>query len=154
MVNVGGKPPTRRRAVAEGRIQMLPETLRLIAEGGHRKGDVLAVARIAAIMAAKRTAELVPLCHPVALSHLDVVLQLQPAEHTVYCRVTAETVANTGVEMEALVGVQMALTCIYDMCKAVDRGMTLGGVRLVEKSGGRSGHWTRHGDGDDLPRGS
>lgn len=151
MVDVGGKSATRRRAVAEGRIQMLAETLRLIAEGGHRKGDVLAVARIAAIMGAKRTAELVPLCHPVPLSHLDVVLQPQPRQHSVYCRVTAETVANTGVEMEALIGVQMALTCVYDMCKAVDRGMTLGGIRLVEKSGGRSGHWRRDGNGGEVP---
>lgn len=143
MVDVGGKSVTHRVAIAEGRIRMLPATLDLIRGGGHAKGDVLAVARVAGIMAAKRTAELVPLCHPVALTAIEVELAPVAGESAIHCRVRAETVAQTGVEMEALTGVQVALLTIYDMCKAVDRGMTIEGVRLMEKSGGRSGDWKR-----------
>lgn len=143
MVDVGDKPETRRVARAEGRIRMLAATLRLIAEGRHAKGDVLGVARVAGIMAAKRTSELVPLCHPLPLSRVDVELTPEPDANAVHCVVTAETVARTGVEMEALAAVQIALLTVYDMCKAVDRGMTICDVRLVEKSGGKSGHWRR-----------
>ena len=139
MVDVGSKAETRRVAVAEGRIEMRRETLRLIRRGGHDKGDVLGVARIAAIQAAKRTSDLVPLCHPIALTRIEVDLETE--SEGVRCRARAETMGRTGVEMEALAAVQIGLLTIYDMCKAVDRGMTIGGVRLVEKSGGRSGHW-------------
>ena len=146
MVDVGAKDETHRVAVAEGRIEMRPETLRLIREGGHDKGDVLGVARIAAIQAAKRTAELIPLCHPVPLTRIEVDLEAAAGDggadaDAVRCRARAETVGRTGVEMEALTAVQVGLLTIYDMCKAADRGMTIAGVRLVEKSGGRSGHW-------------
>ena len=146
MVDVGDKPESRRIAVAEGRIDMLEGTLKLVAEGRHKKGDVLAVARVAGIMAAKRTAELIPLCHPLPLSRVDVDLAPLADSAAIQCRVTVETVARTGVEMEALTAVQVALLTVYDMCKAVDRGMTIGNVRLMEKSGGRSGRWRR---GDD-----
>ena len=146
MVDVGAKDETHRVAVAEGRIEMRPETLRLIREGEHDKGDVLGVARIAAIQAAKRTAEFIPLCHPVPLTRIEVDLEAAAGEgdagaDAVRCRARAETVGRTGVEMEALTAVQVGLLTIYDMCKAADRGMTIAGVRLVEKSGGRSGHW-------------
>jgi len=143
MVDVGDKPATRRRAIAEGLIRMRPETLALIESGQHAKGDVLGVARIAAIMGAKRTAELVPLCHPLALTRVDVELEGQPDLPGVRCRATVETCGPTGVEMEALCAVQVGLLTIYDMCKAVDRGMIIDGVGLSEKSGGRSGHWRR-----------
>ena len=143
MVDVGDKPDTRRRAVAEGRIVMRPETLDLIQQGGHKKGDVLGVARLAGIMAAKKTSELIPLCHPLALSHVDIALDPIAAEHAVVCRATVETTGPTGVEMEALTAVQITLLTIYDMCKAVDRGMTMEGVRLLEKSGGKSGEWKK-----------
>ena len=145
MVDVGAKDETRRMAVAQGRIEMLPETLRLILHGERDKGDVLGVARIAAIQAAKRTAQLIPLCHPVPLTRIEVDLEAAirngGGADAVRCRARAETVGRTGVEMEALTAVQVALLTIYDMCKAVDRGMTITGVRLTEKSGGRSGHW-------------
>lgn len=141
MVDVGGKPETRRVAVAAGRIVMQARTLELVVEGGHKKGDVLGVARVAGIMAAKKTSELIPLCHPIPLSKLTVDLTPVAGENTVECRATAETVARTGVEMEALTAVQVALLTVYDMCKAVDRAMTIGDVRLLEKSGGRSGDW-------------
>lgn len=143
MVDVGDKAESRRIAVAEGRIHMLAETLRLIMEGSHKKGDVLTVARVAGIMAAKRTAELIPLCHPLPLSRVDIELIPLLELPAVHCRASAETVARTGVEMEALTAVQVALLTIYDMCKAVDRGMTITEVRLLEKSGGKSGHWQR-----------
>jgi len=143
MVDVGDKPATRRRAIAEGLIRMRPETLALIESGQHAKGDVLGIARIAAIMGAKRTAELVPLCHPLALTRVDVDLAGQPELPGVRCRATVETYGPTGVEMEALCAVQVGLLTIYDMCKAVDRGMIIDGVGLSEKSGGRSGHWRR-----------
>ena len=143
MVDVGGKETTHRVAIAEGLICMQPETLQLIRQGGHKKGDVLGIARVAGIMATKRTADLVPLCHPLALSRVAVEFEIEESEHRVRCTVTAETVGPTGVEMEALTGVQVALLTIYDMCKAADRGMGIDGVRLLEKSGGRSGHWKR-----------
>lgn len=143
MVDVGDKPATRRVAVAEGLIRMRPATLTLIEQGGHRKGDVLGVARLAGIMGAKRTAELVPLCHPLALTRIDIALSACAEESAVRCRATVETVGPTGVEMEALCAVQISLLTVYDMCKAVDRGMTIDRVRLLEKSGGASGVWSR-----------
>jgi len=141
MVDVGGKAPTHRIAVAEGRIRMLPSTLELIAQGSARKGDVIGIARIAAIQAAKRTADLIPLCHPLPLTRVAAEFQLDPAGSQVRCVVTAQTVGVTGVEMEALTAVQVGLLTIYDMCKAADRGMVIEGVRLLEKRGGKSGHW-------------
>lgn len=141
MVDVGDKPATRRRAVAEGYIEMQAETLEQILKGGHRKGDVLGVARIAGIMASKRTAELIPLCHPIPISRVTVDFEPQPDAGRIGCRALVETTAPTGVEMEALTAVQIALLTIYDMCKSMDRGMTLHHIHLVEKSGGRSGHW-------------
>ena len=143
MVDVGDKPVTAREAVAEGWIRMQPETLRLVLEGGHKKGDVLAAARIAGIMAAKKTSELVPLCHPIALSAVEVELLPDEAASAIHCRASARTSGQTGVEMEALTAVQIALLTIYDMCKAVDRGMTITDIRLLSKSGGRSGDWVR-----------
>ena len=139
MVDVGAKPATAREAVAEGLIRMQPETLALVVAGGHKKGDVLAVARVAGIMAAKKTAELIPLCHPIALTKVEVELVPDANAGAVRCRATAATTGPTGVEMEALTAVQIALLTIYDMCKAVDRGMVIGDVRLLEKHGGRSG---------------
>jgi cyclic pyranopterin phosphate synthase len=141
MVDVGDKAVTHRVAVAAGRIIMQPETLRLIVKGGHKKGDVLGVARLAGIMAAKRTSELIPLCHPLALTRVDVGFATRARHKAVDCTVTVETRGQTGVEMEALTAVQVALLTIYDMCKAVDRGMVITDVRLLEKSGGRSGRW-------------
>jgi cyclic pyranopterin phosphate synthase len=141
MVDVADKAESRRVARAAGRIRMNPETLRLIAAGGARKGDVLGVARIAAIQASKRTAELIPLCHPIALTRVGVEFALDEAGSAVTCEVAAETVGRTGVEMEALTAVSAALLTIYDMCKAVDRGMVISEVRLLEKQGGKSGHW-------------
>lgn len=143
MVDVGDKSITKRIAVAEGYIQMEPETLGLIISGTAKKGDVLGVARLAGIMAAKKTADLIPLCHPLALSKVNIDLEPQPGDNRVYCRATVHTSGQTGVEMEALTAVQIALLTIYDMCKAVDRGMTITGVRLMEKAGGKSGHWVR-----------
>ena len=143
MVDVGAKPETARQAVAEGVIRMQAQTLRLIMEGGHKKGDVLGIARIAGIMAAKKTADLIPLCHPIALTRVEIDLQPQPDDDSVRCVATAETIGQTGVEMEALTAAQVALLTIYDMCKAVDRGMTIDGVRLLKKSGGKSGDWER-----------
>lgn len=141
MVDVGDKAETRRVATAAGRIAMRAETLRRIREGGAKKGDVLGVARIAAIQAAKRTADLIPLCHPLALTRVEVGLQADPRESQVVCTATVETFGRTGVEMEALTAVSVGLLTIYDMCKAVDRGMRIDGIRLLEKQGGRSGHW-------------
>jgi len=143
MVDVGGKAVTHRVAIAEGRIKMLPATLKLIQEGGHRKGDVLGIARVAGLMAAKKTAELVPLCHPLFLTKVEIELAARPQDNAVACRATVETDGKTGVEMEALTAVQIALLTVYDMCKSVDRGMTITGVRLMEKSGGKSGLWVR-----------
>jgi len=141
MVDVGAKPATHRVAVARGAIRMQRSTLELIEQGTARKGDVLGVARIAAIQAAKRTSELIPLCHPIALTRVAAEFELDPALPGVQCTVTAETVGTTGVEMEALVAVQVGLATIYDMCKAADRGMVIDSVRLLEKHGGRSGDW-------------
>jgi cyclic pyranopterin monophosphate synthase len=143
MVDVAGKPETRRVAVAEGRIRMRPETLALIEQGGHKKGDVLGIARVAGIMGAKRTAELVPLCHPLGLTRVEISLTACPESSTLYSRATVETYGRTGVEMEALCAVQVSLLTVYDMCKAVDRGMTIECVRLLEKTGGKSGTWSR-----------
>jgi cyclic pyranopterin phosphate synthase len=142
MVDVAGKPETRRVARAGGRIRMQPETLDLIRAGTARKGDVLGVARIAAIQAAKRTAELIPLCHPLPLTRIGVEFGLDPAASCVSIEVTAETLGRTGVEMEALTAAAVGLLTVYDMCKAADRGMHIEQVRLLEKSGGKSGHWT------------
>ncbi|MGH8717384.1 MAG: cyclic pyranopterin monophosphate synthase MoaC [Burkholderiales bacterium] len=143
MVDVGGKDETRRVAKAEGRIVMQPETLRLIIEGTVEKGDVLGVARIAAIQAAKHTSELIPLCHLLSLTKIDAQFATIPEQAAVRCEVTAETVGRTGVEMEALTAVTVGLLTIYDMCKAVDRGMRLEGIGLLEKAGGKSGHYVR-----------
>jgi len=143
MVDVGEKPVTHRVAVAEGRILMQAETLKLILEGRHKKGDVLGVARVAGIMAAKKTAELIPLCHPLSLTHIEIQLEPEERSRSIYCRARAETRDQTGVEMEALTAVEISLLAIYDMCKSADRGMTIDGVRLLEKSGGKSGHWRR-----------
>ncbi len=139
MVDVGAKAATRRVAVAQGRIAMQPATLALITAGTAKKGDVLGVARLAGIMGAKRTADLIPLCHPIALTRVAVEFEVQEADSTVLCRATAETVGPTGVEMEALTAVQVALLTIYDMCKAADRGMVISDVKLLEKHGGKSG---------------
>jgi cyclic pyranopterin phosphate synthase len=141
MVDVGAKPATHRVAVAEGAIRMQPATLALIEQGHAKKGDVIGVARIAAIQAAKRTAELIPLCHPVPLTRVAAEFEIDAALPGVRCRVTAETVGATGVEMEALTAVQVGLLTVYDMCKAADRGMVIDGVRLLEKRGGKSGDW-------------
>ena len=142
MVDVADKPETRRVARAAGLIRMRPETLELIQAGTARKGDVLGVARIAAIQAAKRTSELIPLCHPLPLTRVGVEFALDAADSCVSIEVTAETVGRTGVEMEALTAAAVGLLTIYDMCKAADRGMRIEQVRLLEKSGGKSGHWT------------
>lgn len=142
MVDVGGKAETARRALAEGWILMQPHTFELVAKGQHKKGDVIGIARIAAIMASKRTAELIPLCHPIALTRVAADFELDAERSAVKISVTAETVGQTGVEMEALSAVSVGLLTIYDMCKAVDRGMRLEGIRLLEKEGGKSGRWT------------
>ncbi len=139
MVDVGAKPATHRVARAQGRISMQPETFALVAAGSAKKGDVLGVARLAGIMAAKKTGDLIPLCHPIALTRVAVEFEMQPEQATVRCLATAETVGPTGVEMEALTAVQVALLTIYDMCKAVDRGMVISDVKLLEKHGGKSG---------------
>jgi len=143
MVDVGSKAATHRIAIAQGRIEMLPTTLALILSGTAKKGDVLGIARIAGIQGAKRTSDLIPLCHPIALTRVAVELEPHEAAGTlpahVVCRATAETLGQTGVEMEALTAAQVALLTIYDMCKAVDRGMTITDVKLLEKHGGKSG---------------
>jgi len=141
MVDVGSKADTHRIAVAAGTIRMKPSTLETIATGSAKKGDVLGVARIAAIMAAKRTSDLVPLCHPLPLTRVAVDFEIDAPAHAVHCRAQCETVGKTGVEMEALTAVQVALLTIYDMCKAVDRGMVMTDVHVVEKHGGKSGDW-------------
>ena len=141
MVDVGAKAETRRIAVARGSIVMLPVTLGLIADGTAGKGDVIGIARIAAIQGSKRTADLIPLCHPLALTRVAADFEIDPALPGVHCTVRAETTGRTGVEMEALTAVQVGLLTIYDMCKAADRGMTITNVRLLEKQGGKSGDW-------------
>ncbi|TFW33242.1 cyclic pyranopterin monophosphate synthase MoaC [Massilia horti] len=142
MVDVGAKSETHRVAVAAGTIRMKPETLALIVSGSAKKGDVLGIARIAAIMGAKRTSDLVPLCHPLALTRVAVDFSVDAAASSVHCRAQVETVGKTGVEMEALTAVQVGLLTIYDMCKAADRGMVMTNVRVLEKHGGKSGDWT------------
>jgi cyclic pyranopterin monophosphate synthase len=141
MVDVGGKSETTRVARAAGSIFMKPETLALIQSGSAKKGDVLGIARIAAIQAAKRTGELIPLCHPIALTRVTADFAIDDAKNAIHCRVTAECHGRTGVEMEALTATSVGLLTIYDMCKAVDRGMRIENLRLLEKSGGKSGHW-------------
>ena len=141
MVDVGAKSETHRVAVAAGTIRMKPETLALVMSGTAKKGDVLGIARIAAIMGAKRTSDLVPLCHPLALTRVTVDFEIDAPASSVHCRAQVETVGKTGVEMEALTAVQVGLLTIYDMCKAVDRGMVIEQVRLLEKQGGKSGHF-------------
>lgn len=141
MVDVGAKPETLRVARAGGRIVMQPATFDLILGGTSKKGDVLGIARIAAIQAAKRTGELIPLCHPLGLTRVAVEFEADAAAHTIACETVAETFGRTGVEMEALTAASVALLTIYDMVKAVDRGMVIENIRLLEKSGGKSGHW-------------
>ncbi|WP_426165385.1 cyclic pyranopterin monophosphate synthase MoaC [Pseudoduganella sp. R-34] len=141
MVDVGAKAETHRIAVATGSIRMKPETLALILSGTAKKGDVLGIARIAAIMASKRTADLVPLCHPLALTRVAVDFTTDEPSNTVHCRAQVETYGKTGVEMEALTAVQVGLLTVYDMCKAVDRGMVMTDIRVTEKAGGKSGDW-------------
>jgi len=145
MVDVGDKKETKRVAVASGTITMNPETLSLIQSGSSKKGDVLGVARIAAIQASKKTSELIPLCHPLAITRVTADFEIQQALNSVNCRATVETWGKTGVEMEALSAVSVALLTIYDMCKAVDRGMTIKNISLKEKSGGKSGTWIAEG---------
>ena len=142
MVDVGDKPATRRVAVVRGEIHMLPATLALIQSGNAKKGDVLGIARIAGIQAAKKTSDLIPLCHPLAITHVALQLSAHDTPARVVCETTVETVGPTGVEMEALTATSVALLTIYDMCKAVDRGMTIGSIQLIEKDGGKSGRWT------------
>jgi len=141
MVDIADKGISRRTAIAGGSIRMLPATLAKIREGSAAKGDVLGIARIAAIQGAKRTADLIPLCHPIALTRVTVDFTVDEAGATVHCRAQAECDGRTGVEMEALTAVQIGLLTIYDMCKAIDRGMTITDVRVMEKMGGKSGHW-------------
>lgn len=141
MVDVGGKSETRRVAVARGSISMKPETFAMVKSGSAKKGDVLGIARIAAIQGSKRTSDLIPLCHPIPLTRVAVEFELDEAQSRIDCSVTAETIGRTGVEMEALTAVNVALLTIYDMCKAVDRGMRMDGIQLMEKLGGKSGHW-------------
>jgi cyclic pyranopterin phosphate synthase len=142
MVDVGAKAETHRIAVATGSIRMKPETLAIILSGTAKKGDVLGIARIAAIMGAKRTSDLVPLCHPLALTRVTVDFETDEAASTVHCRAQVETYGKTGVEMEALTAVQVGLLTVYDMCKAVDRGMVMTEIRVREKQGGKSGDWS------------
>jgi cyclic pyranopterin phosphate synthase len=141
MVDVAGKDATHRVARATGVIRMAPATLELIAQGQAKKGDVIGIARIAAIQGAKRTADLVPLCHPLPITHAAVDIELDRARNELRITAQVETLGRTGVEMEALTAVQVGLLTVYDMCKAADRGMVMGDIRLLEKSGGRSGHW-------------
>lgn len=141
MVDVGDKPHTKRIAVAQGRIEMQASTLQSILQGHAKKGDVLGIARIAAIQASKKTSDLIPLCHPLSLSRVDVSFMADEHQQNITCRVQCETTGQTGVEMEALTAVQVGLLTIYDMCKAIDRGMTMSAIRLLEKHGGKSGDW-------------
>lgn len=143
MVDVGEKLSTERIAVAEGWITMQPHTLALIDQGGHKKGDVLGIARIAGIMAAKKTSDFIPLCHPLMLTHVHIDLESLFEHNAVYCQATVKTAGQTGVEMEALNAVQVTLLTIYDMCKAIDRGMTIEKVSLLKKAGGKSGLWEK-----------
>ncbi len=144
MVDVSAKSETRRIARAEGRIVMQPATLARILAGDNKKGDVIGIARIAAIQGAKRTADLIPLCHPIFLTRVAADFAIE-GDTAIRCTITVETVGRTGVEMEALTAVQVGLLTIYDMCKAIDKGMTMEGIRLLEKEGGKSGHWKAEG---------
>jgi len=146
MVDVGDKSVTHRVAVACGHIEMLAATHDMVCQGTHKKGDVLGIARVAGIMAAKRTSDLIPLCHPIGLTRVAVDFETEAIPNAVVCTVTAETRSQTGVEMEALTALQIALLTIYDMCKAIDRGMTISAVRLLEKRGGKSGHYIAPGN--------
>jgi cyclic pyranopterin phosphate synthase len=141
IVDISDKSVTQRMAVTEGYIEMQAETLKLIVDMAHKKGDVLAIARIAGIMACKKTAELIPLCHPLTLTHVEIDLEPELDNNRVRCQTTVKTTGQTGVEMEALTATQIALLTIYDMCKGMDRGMVIQSVRLLEKAGGKSGHW-------------
>jgi len=141
MVDVGDKAVTHRVAVASGKISMLPDTFAMVCAGSHKKGDVLGIARVAGIMAAKRTSDLIPLCHPIGLTRVEVNFVTDDKDTSVRCEVRAQTRSQTGVEMEALIGLQVALATIYDMCKAVDRGMQMDEIRILEKSGGKSGDY-------------
>ena len=145
MVDVSAKAITERIAITEGLIRMEAETLRLIMEGGHKKGDVLSIARIAGIMASKKTAELIPLCHPLPITHVEIVLVPDLTGSCIRCQTTVKTIGQTGVEMESLCATQIALLTIYDMCKAVDRAMVIESVQLMQKDGGKSGYWQRSG---------
>jgi cyclic pyranopterin monophosphate synthase len=146
MVDVGDKAVSERQAICAGHIEMQAQTLQLILAGDHKKGDVLGIARLAGIMACKQTAQLIPLCHPLPLTHVDIQLTPDTQQQCVHCRVTVKTRGQTGVEIEALMATQVCLLTIYDMCKAVDRGMSIQNVRLLEKSGGQSGLWQREAD--------
>ena len=148
MVDVGDKAETKRSATASGQISMKKDTLQKIISGDAKKGDVLGIARIAAIQATKKTYELIPLCHPLSLTHVSVDFSIDKTTNSISCSATAETTGKTGVEMEALTAVTVALLTIYDMCKAVDRGMEIKNVLLDKKSGGKSGTWDRSNDGD------
>ena len=141
MVDVGDKPATKRSAVASGIIKMLPATLKLIQQGDAKKGDVLGVARIAAIQASKKTADLIPLCHPIALTKVAITFEIDEKATKITCTACCETTGQTGVEMEALTAVNIGLLTIYDMCKAVDRGMVMSEIKLLDKQGGKSGDW-------------
>lgn len=141
MVDVGDKLQTKRNAVASGIITMLPSTLKLILQGNAKKGDVLGVARIAAIQGSKRTSDLIPLCHPIALTKVSITFDIDEKNTAITCSATAETTGQTGVEMEALTAVSVGLLTIYDMCKAADRGMIISNIKLLEKHGGKSGDW-------------
>ncbi len=143
MVDVGAKAITQRTAVTEGYIEMHPETLQMILAGVHKKGDVLAIARIAGIMASKKTADLIPLCHPLPITYVEINFATEAEKNRVRCQTTIKTNGQTGVEIEALCATQIALLTIYDMCKAMDRGMVIQSVQLLEKEGGKSGHWQR-----------
>jgi len=143
MVDVGDKAITKRKAVTQGMISMQENTFNLIVNQGHKKGDVLGIARVAGIMAAKQTANLIPLCHPLSITHVDIALIPDEENHSIICSCTVETDGKTGVEMEALTATQIALLTIYDMCKAVDRGMVISNIKLMEKAGGKSGYWIR-----------
>jgi len=141
MVDVGAKAHTHRKAVAKGTITMNPETFEMVLKGESRKGDVLGIARIAGIQGSKRTSDLIPLCHPLALTRVSVSFEVDTTQSLITCTGTTETTGPTGVEMEALTCIQVALLTIYDMCKAVDRGMVISDVKLLKKSGGKSGDW-------------
>ncbi len=141
MVNIGSKAHTQRQAISEGSIIMQQRTLDNILSGSHKKGDVLGIARIAGIMAAKKTAELIPLCHPIPITHINIELTPSSDKIGIYCRCTLASYGQTGIEMEALTATQICLLTIYDMCKAIDKGMRMTDIQLLEKSGGKSGHW-------------